>query len=96
MAFDETPSEFLNVNDFALTASFGGSDLVGILDVEYFDAVGGSAGVAGYMKTFLVATEDIATMSTGDQVTIAGTIYEVVNMQRDLNEAFTKLILMET
>lgn len=95
MAFIEDPNEFLSTDDFATTGTYLGGDLVGIFDTEYVDGGGAAVSVSGYMPTFLVATVDTLPMQTGHIVNIYGLDYEIVDMQRDVNEMFTKLILME-
>ena len=76
--FTEDLSEFLDTDDFAVTATYNGSSSVkGILDRAYVEALG----TESTRPVFIC--EEITGLAHGDTLVIDGTSYEVVNVQPD-------------
>lgn len=70
----DDPSEFYDTDDFAITATFGGGDLVGIFSNEYVEV----GGIESKRPVFRCETVSV---SEGDAITINGTSYAVVNTE---------------
>ena len=97
MAFTEDFSEFLDTDDFAVSATFtpvvgDPSTITGIFDAEYFEIDGDSVGVAGSQPMFLCKTADVAAAKFGDALTVNAVNYKIVNIQPD-GTGLTMLIL---
>lgn len=76
--FEENLSEFLDVDEFGVEATYNGTvSVVGIFDHAYVE----SQGVESYAPMFYC--EAIAGLAHGDTLKINGDEYEVVNQRTD-------------
>ena len=76
MAFSEDLSEFFDVDDFAITATWNSQSVKGIFDNEYFDETGG-VGVESSNPVFMCTAADVSGIAEGDAITINATAYTV-------------------
>lgn len=91
MAFTESHGEFLDGDDFAVTASIGGSSVSVIFDHEYVNA----QGVSGEQPRILCDDDDVGSVSVGDAITVNSTGYAVRVIEPD-GTGMTVLVLEET
>lgn len=81
-------ADFFDADEFGITATFSGGDVLGILDRAYIE----TEDVAGYAPTFIAKTSDLSTVSVGDSVTIDSVVYDVAEIQPD-GTGVTTLVL---
>ena len=92
MAFDEDPSEFLVLDDWAVTANYdSGTTINGILNKDYVEVQGTEA----YRPVFRCASSDVSDVAHGKSLVVNGTTYSVVGVQPDETDTFVQLVLSE-
>lgn len=79
MAFIEDFHEFLDTDDFAVTATVNGLSVRGIFDAEYQDVFN----VESSSPAFSCVADDVSTVSNGDLITINSVVYTIVEQQPD-------------
>ncbi len=79
MGFTEDFGDFFVDEEFGITATFSGSNVVGIFE-ETFIVV---HGIEGLHPVFTCALADVSGAAHGDAITIAGGSYKVVSVQKD-------------
>lgn len=79
MAFAEDFTEFLDVDGFAIVATFDGNDVTGILDREYVEV----EGIESNRPVFLCASSDVSGYSRGAVVVAGGITYALVTKMPD-------------
>lgn len=94
----ETDTEraiFVEVDDFAVAATFGGGTVNGILDTEHLELdAGGTVGFAINEPRFLCRTSDVSSAAEGDAIIINATNY-VIKVVQDDGTGMTTLVLEE-
>jgi len=86
---------FVEIDDFAVAATYNGSTVNGIFDKEYLELdSGGSVAFAINQPRFVCRTSDIAGAADGDAITISGTSY-VIRVVQDDGTGMTTLVLEE-
>lgn len=101
MAFTEDRSVFFNTGDFAVSFTYtpcgyphestGITETInGIFDYRYFE----SEGIQGEKPVILADESDISSPEQGDQITIASTIYTLVDWKKSGN-GLIELVLAE-
>jgi len=91
MAFTEDHTAFLSENDFAVSATVGGSSVSVIFDHSYVN----EHGVSGEQPRVLCDDGDVSSVSVGDALTVNSTAYAVRAIEPD-GTGMTILILEET
>ena len=94
----ETDTEraiFVEVDDFAVAATFGGGTVNGIFDKEYLEVDGGgTVAFAINQPRFVCRTSDVSSAAEGDAITINATSY-VIKVVQDDGTGMTTLVLEE-
>jgi hypothetical protein len=94
----ETDTEraiFVEVDDFAVAATYNGGTVNGIFDKEYLELdSGGSVAFAINQPRFVCRTSDVSDAADGDSITISGTSY-VIRVVQDDGTGMTTLVLEE-
>ena len=94
----ETDTEraiFVELDDFAVAATYGGGTVNGIFDKEYLELdSGGSVAFAVNQPRFVCRTSDVSDAADGDSITISGTSYIIRVVQED-GTGMTTLVLEE-
>lgn len=81
MAFAETLADFLDTDDFAITATVGASSVDGIFNNGYAESFGV---VAGSQPTFLCKVSDLPAITLGTTTAVINsTTYTIVEKQPD-------------
>lgn len=70
----DNPADFYNIADFAVTATYNGSDLVGIFAHEYVEV----GGIESRRPVFRCQTVNVG---EGDSITIEGDNYTIANTE---------------
>lgn len=83
---------FLDTDDFAVTATIGGSPVVGIFDNPWIGPEVGEVETSLNQPTLLVRTSDVSTVSKGDTIIINSANYTVVGIEPD-GTGLTSLVL---
>lgn len=79
MPMTEDFTVFFNVEEHGTTASYDGTDIVGVFDREYADVLGMEASA----PTFTCAASDVPGVAHNDTLTIDGDVYTVRSVQPD-------------
>ena len=87
MAFTETVTDFLDVDEFADEATIGTSTVNGIYDRQYIEV----NGVDSLTPTFYCALSDVSSVVQGDSVAVNSLSFTVADVQRE--EPFCLLVL---
>lgn len=90
MAFEEDIPDLLDVNEFAVSGTFGAHTAAGILERGYAEAFD----TAGYRPIWLVAAADADAIALNAEGTIDGTAYAVREKQPD-GTGLVNLVLEE-
>ena len=94
----ETDTEraiFVEVDDFAVAATYNGGTVNGIFDKEYLELdSGGSVAFAINQPRFVCRTSDVSSAAQGDAITINATSY-VIQVVQDDGTGMTTLVLEE-
>ena len=86
-------TDLFQADDFASSATFGGSTINVILDREYLGVdVGGEVQVESNSPILYAATTDVATAAHGSTIAIGGVTYTVIGREDD-NTGVTMLRL---
>lgn len=86
---------FVEVDDFAVAATYNGGTVNGIFDKEYLELdSGGSVAFAVNQPRFVCRTSDVSSAAEGDPIVISGTNYIVRVVQED-GTGMTTLVLEE-
>jgi hypothetical protein len=90
MAIQDTLA-FLNINEFGITCSIGGSSFVGILDSPVDVIAGGMALSREY--SLLAKTSDVSSATRGTSITVDGVSYTVRENRAMDDGLFSELLL---
>lgn len=90
MAIQDTLA-FLNINEFGITCSIGGSSFVGILDSPVDVIAGGMALSREY--SLLAKTTDVSSATRGTSITVDGVSYTVRENRAMDDGLFSELLL---
>jgi len=90
MAIQDTLA-FLNVNEFGVTCSIGGSSFVGILDSPVEVLAGGMALSREYL--LYAKTSDVASAARGTSITVDSASYTVRENRAIDDGVFSELLL---
>ena len=90
MAIQDTLA-FLNINEFGITCSIGGSSFVGILDSPVDVIAGGMALSREY--SLLAKTSDVSSATRGTSITVHGVSYTVRENRAMDDGLFSELLL---
>ena len=90
MAFTEDHSEFLDEDDFAVSASVGGSSVSVIFDHAFVEV----QGIIGERPMVLADDGDVSSVSVGDSLTVNSQLY-VVRVKRPDGTGMTTIVLEE-
>ena len=90
MAIQDTLA-FLNINEFGVTCSIGGSSFVGILDSPVDVIAGGMALSREY--SLLAKTSDVSSATRGTSITVDGASYTVRENRAIDDGLFSELLL---
>lgn len=75
---------FLNTGEFAVSATWRSTTIVGILDRPFYEAVGIETGVEVRAPVFIMREEDIPALGKHtDTITISAKNYTVTGIERD-------------
>jgi hypothetical protein len=86
---------FLEVDDFAVAATYDGGTINGIFDKEYLELdSGGTVAFAVNQPRFVCRTSDVSTAAEGDAIVISATNY-VIKVVQDDGTGMTTLVLEE-
>ena len=88
--FTEDADDFLDVDEFAITANYdGGTTVTGIFSQEYVEV----SGVESKRPVFLCEAADVSDVAHGKSLIVSGTTYSVVGVQPDETNFMTRLVL---
>jgi hypothetical protein len=91
MPLSEDTTEFIDVNDFATSATYSGSTVYGIFSNAYAE---NNDGIGKLIPTFYAAASDFSTVTEGSSTIIISSItYVIQNKQLDDTGNFVTLIL---
>lgn len=86
---------FVEIDDFAVAATYNGGTVNGIFDKEYLELdSGGSVAFAVNQPRFVCQTSDVSSAAEGDAIVISGTNY-VIRVVQDDGTGMTTLVLEE-
>lgn len=91
MALTEDFTDFFDTDDFAITATYNGSSVVGIFDEPFH----GEDAIQDISPAFHCAAADVSGIAKGSTITINETDYEVIELQPDVTGDKLKLMLHE-
>ena len=79
MAFAEDFTDFFDVDEFGVVATFDGNDVTGIFDNEYVEV----EGIESKKPVFLCSTSDVTTYNRGAVVVINSVNYSLITKEQD-------------
>jgi len=81
--FDADLLSMLDLNGFAVTATYGSNSVNGIFDQDYFEIIDSNAVVESSQPAFTCRTIDVTGIAHGDTLTINSVAYKVVGNKPD-------------
>lgn len=92
MSLTEDADDFLDLDDFAITANYNsGTTVAGIFDNGHVE----TGGIETTHPTFLCELADVSGVDHGKPLVVNGTDYTVVGVEPDESQFMVRLVLSE-